>query len=226
MASIITIDGPAGAGKSSIAKALAEELSFTHLDSGAIYRLIGYLLDSRGISLNDRRKVEDTLNSISIGFKGENVFLNGRNVTSEVRLPKAADEAARVAKVLYIRKFVVRTLRDLAKGKNVIVDGRDAGTNIFPNANVKLFLTASASERARRRYRDLIAKGFSASYHDVLGNIEKRDREDRNRKIAPLVVPKGAVVIDTTGKSFKDVLTMVKEEVLSCLRKSKPILRD
>ncbi len=208
---IITIDGPAGAGKSTLAKEISKRFGYTHLDSGAIYRAIGFASKEMGIDLNNEKEVLEIARKLKIELKGSKVFVNGKDVTEEIRTPEGGVLASQVAQHREVREVVVKILRNLAQGKKVVIDGRDAGTYIFPEAQLKIYLTASPEERAKRRYRELVEKGFKVSYEQVLKEVVERDKKDKSRKFAPLTVPKGAVIIDSTGKSLEQVLNEVKK---------------
>ncbi|RKQ64125.1 cytidylate kinase [Thermovibrio guaymasensis] len=208
---IITIDGPAGAGKSTLAKEISKRFGYTHLDSGAIYRAIGFASKEMGIDLNNEIEVLEIAKKLKIELKGSRVFVNGKDVTEEIRTPEGGVLASQVAQHREVREVVVKILRNLAQGKKVVIDGRDAGTYIFPEAQLKIYLTASPEERAKRRYRELVEKGFKVSYEQVLKEVVERDKKDKSRKFAPLTVPKGAVIIDSTGKSLEQVLNEVKK---------------
>ncbi|WP_457567414.1 (d)CMP kinase [Desulfurobacterium sp.] len=203
----ITIDGPAGAGKSTIAKVLAKKFGFLHLDSGAVYRAIGVAAQEAGVNLDDEKEIASFVRTLQIKLEDDGkIFVNGKNFTDRIRTPEGGILASKVARFSDVRKKVVEVLRETAKGRKVITDGRDAGTNIFPDAELKIFLTASAHERARRRYEELKSKGFDVSFEQVLKEVLDRDYQDKNRKVAPLVVPPDAVVIDTTGKTVDQVV--------------------
>ena len=208
---IITIDGPAGAGKSTVAKKVAELFGYLHLDSGAIYRAIGYACKEKGVNLKDEKSVLKVAKGLSIQLKGDRVYLNGVDVTNKIRTPEGGVLASQVAQFPSVRELVVKLLRKMAEGKEVVIDGRDAGSYIFPDAPLKIYLTAAPEERARRRFEELKKKGFNVSYQEILKEIIERDEKDRNRSFAPLTVPEGAVVIDTTGKSLKQVLSEVEK---------------
>ena len=208
---IITIDGPAGAGKSTLAKEISKRFGYTHLDSGAIYRAIGFASKEMGIDLNNEKEVLEIARKLKIELKGSKVFVNGKDVTEEIRTPEGGVLASQVAQHREVREVVVKILRNLAQGKKVVIDGRDAGIYIFPEAQLKIYLTASPEERAKRRYRELVEKGFKVSYEQVLKEVVERDKKDKSRKFAPLTVPKGAVIIDSTGKSLEQVLNEVKK---------------
>jgi cytidylate kinase len=212
---IITIDGPAGAGKSTIAKEIAKRFGFTHLDSGAIYRTIGVACKEAGVNLEDEKAVLGVAKELQIELKGDRVLLAGEDITEKIRTPEGGFLASKVAQFKEVREIVVKILRDIAIGKRVVIDGRDAGTYIFPEADLKIYLTASPEERAKRRYEELIKKGFDVSYEEILKEVIERDERDKNRKFAPLVIPEGAVIIDTTGKTIEDVLSEVSQ-LINC----------
>ncbi|WP_022846460.1 MULTISPECIES: (d)CMP kinase [unclassified Desulfurobacterium] len=208
----ITIDGPAGAGKSTIAKILAKKLGFLHLDSGAVYRAIGVAAKKSGIDLDSEEAVSLFLKRISVEIKDDGrVFLNGLDLTEEIRKPEGGVLASKVARFPEVRKKVIEVLRKAAEGRKVVTDGRDAGTNIFPDAELKIFLTASPEERAKRRYEELKEKGFNVTFEQVLKEVRERDYQDKNREVAPLTVPEGAYVIDTTGKTVEAVVREIEK---------------
>ena len=198
---VITVDGPAGSGKSTVAKLLAQKLSLDHLDSGKIYRTIAYL--SLQMSL------EDALVEVrKAKFNSDKVFFNGKDISQEIRkddVGKKASEISRNPKVREVANEIQRQIAQSSK-KGIVVDGRDAGTVVFPNANVKFFITASAAERARRKMKELEELGIKKSFDEVLKDILERDRQDKEREIAPLKIPDGAVVIDTTDLSPDQVV--------------------
>ncbi|WP_456397673.1 (d)CMP kinase [Desulfurobacterium sp.] len=208
----ITIDGPAGAGKSTIAKLLAEKLGFLHLDSGAVYRAIGVATKRAGIDLDNEKAVSSFLKSLSIKIGDDGrVFVNNVDLTEEIRKPDGGNLASRVARFPDVRKKVIEILRKTAEGKRVITDGRDAGTNIFPDADIKIFLTASPEERAKRRYKQLKEKDYNVTFEQVMKEVIERDYQDKNREVAPLTVPEGAYVIDTTGKTVETVVREIEK---------------
>ena len=208
---IITIDGPAGAGKSSLAKEIAKRFGYTHLDSGALYRAIGVAAKEAGIDLTDERAVVELAKKLKIELKENRVFLNGKEITEKIRAPEAGTLASQVAQHREVREVVVKILRELAQGKEVVIDGRDAGSYIFPEAELKIYLTASPEERAKRRHKELTQKGFKIPYEKVLREVIERDKKDASRKFAPLVIPEGAVVIDSTGIGLEELLIKVEE---------------
>ena len=215
MVRIITIDGPAGAGKSTVAKEIAKRFGFIHLDSGAIYRTIGVVCKEREIDLEDEKAIVELAQTLNIEFKEGKVFLNGEEITEKIRTPEAGFLASKVAQLKEVREVVVRILRSMAKGKKIVIDGRDAGTYIFPEAELKIYLTASPKERAKRRYKELKEKGFEVSFESVLKEVIERDERDKNRDFAPLTIPEGALIIDTTGKNIEEVIRSISK-FLAC----------
>ncbi len=217
----VAIDGPAGAGKSTIAKTVSKELGFIYVDTGALYRTIGlkFMNDGFGEDLNcDIEKVlEDTQVDIKFIEGEQRVFLNGEDVSGLIRTPKASLMASAVSAKPQVRAFLLDMQRRLAKENNVIMDGRDIGTVVLPDATVKIFLTASAEDRANRRYKELIEKGMDVKYEDVLSDIVKRDYNDSHRDIAPLKPAEDSVLADTSGfelsQSVKLILSIIKERL-------------
>lgn len=215
----IAIDGPAGAGKSTVAKAVSKKLSYIYVDTGALYRVIGlYVVRNE---LTDEESVKKKLNEIklSLGFiNGEQkVFLFDEDVSDKIRTPEISMSASKVSTFLSVRKFLLNLQRNLAKKNNIIMDGRDIGTVILPDAQVKIFLTASLEERSKRRYRELIEKNCNVTYEEVLNDIIKRDYNDSNRPVAPLKPATDAVILDTSNYTFKEsvdlVLNLIKDKL-------------
>lgn len=215
----IAIDGPAGAGKSTLAKAISKKLSYIYVDTGALYRTVAiYVIKNK---LNDEKKIIDQLNNIKINLKflnGEQkVFLYEKDISEEIRNPEVSMMASKISAIPDVRAFLLDLQRDLAKNNNVIMDGRDIGTVILPNANVKIFLTASLEKRTQRRYKELIEKGLKVSYDDVLKDILKRDYDDSNRKIAPLKPAQDAIFFDNSDYNFDEsvnlVLNIIKDKL-------------
>ena len=198
----IAIDGPGGAGKSTLAKALAARLGIIYVDTGALYRTIGYYVRSRNTDPKDAEAVSALLPEICVELKYENgvqaVYLNGENLGDRIRTPEMSMYASAVSAIPSVRAFLLETQRELARKNSVIMDGRDIGTVILPDADVKIFLTASDECRARRRYDELCAKGIKANYEDVLSELIARDRADSTREIAPAVAAPDAVVFDNS----------------------------
>ena len=199
----IAIDGPSGAGKSTVAKALAAKLGIVYVDTGALYRTIGYYVRSKNTDPKDASAVEALLPEITIELKYENgtqiVCLNGENLGDKIRTPEMSMYASAVSAIPAVRAFLLDTQRDIAKKNSVIMDGRDIGTVILPNADVKIYLTASNECRAQRRCDELKAKGIETTYEEVLADMIERDRADSTREVAPAVAAPDAVTFDNSG---------------------------
>lgn len=218
----IAIDGPAGAGKSTMAKAVAKELGYIYVDTGALYRAVGLSALRAGIDPSDSDAVTAALGLMRVELKfkdGEQrVFLNGEDVSESIRTPEASMAASAVSAIPSVRKFLFRLQKDIAAAHDCVMDGRDIGTVVLPDAQVKIFLTASPEERARRRFNELKAKGIAADYESVLAEMKQRDYNDANRDIAPLKPAADAVFIDSTGmnieQSVEKIISVVKEKLL------------
>jgi cytidylate kinase len=217
---IITIDGPAGSGKSTIAKMIAKELGFTYIDTGAMYRAVALKIKRSGVDPDDPLSVVKVLQSTQIDLipseNGVKVFLDGEDVSGLIRTEEIGKLASKIARHPQVRKILVRMQRKLGeKAKNAVLEGRDTGTVIFPDADIKFFFTASPEVRAERRFKELKEKGINVNYSDILKEIKERDRLDETREDSPLRPAEDAVIIDTTGKSlhqvFRDVLQIIKE---------------
>lgn len=209
----IAIDGPVGAGKSTIAKECAKSLGFVYMDTGALYRAVGVWCKENGIDAYNEDAVTAALPSVSPEIrliKGEQrVMINNNDITDRIRTPDASMLASRVSSYGSVRAFLLDLQREYALKNNVIMDGRDIGTVVLPNAKIKIFLSADPRERARRRYDELKAKGADVNFDDVLADLEKRDRDDSSRANAPLKRADDAVLVDTTGNTFKESVGMV-----------------
>ena len=203
---IITIDGPAGAGKSSVARALADRLQFEFLDTGAMYRAVAWACVNADISLDDQNAIAAVAGNTSFSFGQESVLCDGRDVTILIRSGEASNVASIVAAVPQVREALVKLQREAAFGRNLVTEGRDQGSIVFPNAECKFFLTADPHERARRRQIELEEQGQKVPLEDVLAQIIDRDERDRTREVAPLVRPKDAVEIDTSTISQDEVI--------------------
>ncbi len=199
----IAIDGPSGAGKSTVAKALAAKLGIVYVDTGALYRTVGYYVRSKNIDPHDGAAVAEILPEITLELGYENgtqqVYLNGQAMGDLIRTPEMSMYASAVSAIPAVRSFLLETQQSIARTQSVIMDGRDIGTVILPNADVKIFLTASNECRAERRYRELLAKGIETSYEEVLADMIRRDENDRNREVAPAVAAPDAVTFDNSG---------------------------
>lgn len=217
----VAIDGPSGAGKSTIAKATAKALGFVYLDTGAIYRTVAWHITMLGIGPKDTDHVPMLLDdaNIVIEFQDgqQHMILNGKDITGEIRTPEISACASQLAQQPAVRDFLLDLQRNLAKEHDIIMDGRDIGTVVLPNASLKIFLTATPEKRAQRRYEEYLEKGQPAEYAQVLEDQKKRDYEDSHRKIAPLKQAKDAVVVDTTELSLQEsvdtVLGLIRERL-------------
>lgn len=209
----IAIDGPSGAGKSTVAKALAKKLGIVYVDTGALYRTIGYAAVSRGISTKDASALEALLPDIHIDVKYENgvqcVYLNGENLGDRIRRPEISMAASDVSAIPAVRAFLLDTQRDIARRNSVVMDGRDIGTVILPDADVKIFMVASAEARARRRTDELAEKGMTANYEDVLREMRERDAQDSGRAIAPAIPAPDAIHLDNSDMSIEESVEAV-----------------
>lgn len=218
----IAIDGPAGAGKSTIAKAVAEQLGWIYVDTGAMYRAIGLAALRKKISISQSQQaVKALLPSLDIQLRHENgsqrIFLQGEDVSEAIRSPEASIAASDVSAIASVREFLLSQQREIARRTDVVMDGRDIGTVVLPDAQVKLFVTASARARAERRYNELFNKGRQVSLQQVLNDIKYRDEQDSNRSVAPLKMADDAVLVDTTKltleQSIQTVMKIIQERL-------------
>lgn len=204
----IAIDGPSGAGKSTLSRAVAERLGIVYVDTGALYRTVGYFARSRGISLEQIDTVVPLLPEVSVEVRYEdgvqNVYLNGENLGNRIRENEISKYASAVATLPTVRAFLLDTQKKIARENSVIMDGRDIGTVILPDAQVKIFMTASDEARARRRCAELAEKGMPASYETILADMKARDAQDRNRAVAPAVAAPDAVLFDNSELTFEE----------------------
>ncbi len=212
----IAIDGPAGAGKSTIAKALAKELGYQYVDTGAIYRTVAYFLDLLGISPKDEDGVLRYIDELTIAIKYDenglqHMFMNGMDVTAEIRTQDISQKASLISAHGCVRDMLLDMQRDVAKQYNVIMDGRDIGTVVLPKADVKIFLTASAEVRTRRRTDELTAAGQKADYNKILKEIQQRDYQDTHRPIAPLKMARDSIKVDTSEMNVQQVIDHIKD---------------
>lgn len=207
---VITVDGPSGAGKGTLCHVLAEKLGFDFLDSGALYRITALSAVKKGIALDDEEKLAELGRNLNIQFVPANgeisVILDGENVGNQIRTAEAGQNASKVAAFPKVREALLERQRAFSTEKGLIADGRDMGTVVFPNAQIKLFLDASAEERAKRRVKQLQEKGFNANFDEILAEIKERDFRDRNREVAPLIPAKDALLLDSTHLSIDDVI--------------------
>ena len=217
----IAIDGPAGAGKSTMARRAAAELGFVYVDTGAIYRTVGYAVSKRGISPEDTEKIDELLPRlrVKLAWKDgvQHMYLDGADVSKKIRLPEVSSMASKVSAIPSVRAFLLDTQRNAAKTNNVIMDGRDIGTVVLPDADVKIYLTASAEVRAKRRFLELQEQGGSDTYEEVLKDMIERDYRDMHRAVAPLKQADDAVLLDTSELSLEEsieaILNIIRERL-------------
>ena len=208
----VAIDGPAGAGKSTIAKAAAKELGFIYVDTGALYRAVAYNAVKTG-AIDDEQKIINMLDSTKVELKYVNgaqaVYLNGEDVSAFIRTPEISMGASKVSAIPQVRAFLLNLQREIASTNNVIMDGRDIATVVLPNADVKIFLFASPECRAERRYKELIEKGESVSFDDVLKDVNQRDYQDSHREIAPLKPSDDSIMADTSELTLQESINLI-----------------
>ena len=206
---VIAIDGPAGAGKSTIAKKLAECIGYTYIDSGAMYRAVTLKVLREDIPIGETYSIIRLAGETDIDFRNNSIYIDGRLADTEIREEAVNKNVSYIASIPEVRRLMVDLQRKISKNNNVVMDGRDVGTVIFPEAGFKFFITASVEERAERRYKELRLKGYEAELQDIKVQIEKRDHIDSTRADSPLVAAADAIVIDTTGKGIEEVLEEV-----------------
>lgn len=212
----IAIDGPAGAGKSTIAKAVSKQLGFIYVDTGALYRAVAYHMLSKGIAADDRKSVPEELEKLGSGYFSlrfidgtQHVFCGEEDVSGKIRTPEVSMGASAVSAILQVRKFLFELQRRIASENNIIMDGRDIGTVVLPNADLKIYLTASPEERAKRRFKELSEKPDCPTYEQVLADIKQRDYNDMHRDISPLKKADDAVLADTSDVDLEGAIKMV-----------------
>lgn len=210
---VIAVDGPAGAGKSTIAKIVADKMNINYIDTGAMYRAITYKVLQSGIDINNENEVIEIAKKSDIDFKDNNIYLDGKILKEEIRTPEVSHNVSNVAQIKDVRHLMVDVQRDIGNKSSVILDGRDIGSYVFPNADYKFFLVASPKERGERRYKELIKKGYNTTLEEVINDVIRRDEIDSNREFAPLVKANDAIEIDTTGKSIDKVVESVIDKI-------------
>ncbi|ARU63028.1 cytidylate kinase [Tumebacillus avium] len=211
----VALDGPAGAGKSTVAKQAAKALGLTYVDTGAMYRAITWKALQEKINPTDEAALTELSNRVQISFKltpaGQDVFLDGVDITEAIRTPEVTGNVSAVSAVAGVREAMVKLQQDIAAQTGVLMDGRDIGTVVLPDADVKIWLTASVEERAQRRYNELVAKGQTLDFEQLKADIERRDRFDSGREHSPMKMAEDAVVLDTTGLSIQQVIEKILE---------------
>ena len=219
MSFVVAIDGPAGTGKGTITSLISKEMGLVNIDTGATYRCVALYAIRNNIKLEEKEKIIASLENIEIDMKNENgeqkVFLNGEDVSKEIRSKEVTLIVSQVSSIKEVRYKMVDIQRKLAKGKNVIMEGRDITTVVFPNADVKIYMDAEEKERAKRRYKELQEKGIEMSYEEVLKNIQIRDKNDKEKEVGALKIAEDAIYLDTTNLSIEEVKNKVKEIILS-----------
>lgn len=210
---VIAVDGPAGAGKSTIAKIIADKLNINYIDTGAMYRAITYKCLKNNIDINNEDEVIKVAQNTEIDFRDNNLYLDKEIVKDEIRTMEVSNNVSNVAKIKEVRYLMVDVQREIGKRNSVILDGRDIGSYVFPNADYKFFLIATPEERGMRRFKELTEKGYETSLEEIIKDIIKRDEIDSNREFAPLVKVEDAIEIDTTGKTITEVVDCVLSQV-------------
>lgn len=210
---IIAVDGPAGAGKSTISKLIAKKLNINYIDTGAMYRAVTYKCLSEGIDVKNEEAVIEIAKRTDIDFRDNNIYLDSKVVNEEIRTREVSANVSDVAKIKEVRYLMVDVQREIGTRNDVILDGRDIGSYVFPNADYKFFLVATPEERGRRRYKELCEKGFEGTLEEIIKDIEKRDEIDSNREFAPLKKADDAIEIDTTGLGIDEVVEAVVSKI-------------
>lgn len=205
----IAIDGPGGAGKSTIAKMVAEKMSMEYIDTGAMYRSIGWLFLKNHVDTEDEDVVRKILEETTMDFEDNHVILNGQDISGEIRTPEISKAASICSKLPAVRSKLVALQREIAEGKSVVMDGRDIGTNVLPNAELKIFLTADPMVRAKRRYDQLVEAGKEADLESICADIKERDYQDTHRELNPLRQAEDAVLLDTSNMTIEEVLQQI-----------------
>ena len=210
---VIAVDGPAGAGKSTIAKIIADKMNINYIDTGAMYRAITYKVLQSGVDVNNEDEIIKIAKNSEIDFKDNNIYLDGKILKEEIRTPNVSNNVSNIAQIKDVRYLMVDVQREIGSKNSVILDGRDIGSYVFPNADYKFYLVASPQERGERRYKELIEKGYSITLEEVIKDVIRRDEIDSNREFAPLVKAEDAIEIDTTGKSIDEVVESVIDKI-------------
>lgn len=210
---VIAVDGPAGAGKSTIAKIIAKRLNINYIDTGAMYRAITYKCLKNNVDINNEEEVIKIAQNTDIDFRDNNLYLDKEIINEEIRTIEVSNNVSNVAKIKEVRYLMVDVQREIGKRNSVILDGRDIGSYVFPNADYKFYLIATPEERGIRRFKELTEKGYDTSLEEIIKDIVRRDEIDSNREFAPLVKAEDAIEIDTTGKSIDEVIDYVLSKI-------------
>ena len=210
---VVTIDGPAGTGKSTVAREVAKKLGFLYLDTGALYRAAAVAIEDSGCRAINSKDCARVLNRSTVDFSDGHVFLNGIDVTRRIRSQSISSLASEIAVYPSVRNALLELQRSFREKDSLVAEGRDTGSVVFPDADIKIYLDASPEERARRRYEEMVSKGFVISYEKVLDELRERDSRDSSRATAPLVIPQHPVVVDTTHLSIENVVRIVLDKV-------------
>ncbi|MBR6253410.1 MAG: (d)CMP kinase [Clostridia bacterium] len=220
---IVAIDGPAGTGKGTVSKLIAQRMNFTYIDTGAMYRCITLKMIRNNIEITELGKIQELLNNTSIDFENafddegnyfQKVFLDGEDVTEEIRTPKVNERVSPYSNEPIIRSHLVKMQKEYASSKDIIMEGRDITTVVFPDAEVKIYLDATPEERANRRYKELVAKGVETTYEETLEAINKRDYNDRTKPVGALKIAEGATIVDTTTLTIEEVYESLRKIIL------------
>lgn len=211
----VAIDGPSGAGKSTVSKALSKKMGFIYIDTGAMYRTLAYKAISSNIDISDTEAVKNMLSATSLDIKhfedGQHMFADGVDVTAYIRTPQVSMGASAISAIPFVRQWLLDTQRNFALSNNCIMDGRDIGTVVLPDASVKIFLTASDESRAKRRYKELVEKGENVTFEEVLSDMQLRDKNDSSRECAPLVAADDAILVDTSELTFDETVKKIQK---------------
>ena len=218
MSFVVAIDGPAGSGKGTVAKLVGEKMNLINIDTGAMFRCVALEMIRKKVSLEDEKEIQKILENINIEFKNEykedKILLNGEDVSFKIRDEEVSNFVSPISTIKVIRDCLLKLQRRIAENKNIIMEGRDIGTTVFPNADVKIYLTATVEERAKRRVKQNINKGIEADYEAILQNIKDRDERDSNREIAPLKKAEDAILVDSTNMEIEEVVETISNIII------------